>query len=105
MRRRIVALLALFLILLAADLRRAPSRQLSARATIGAIHLYQATFSRWLAASGVQCRFTPSCSRYGEACIREFGAWRGSWLAVRRVVRCGPWTPAGTVDPPPRAIG
>ena len=50
---------------------------------------------------GVQCRFTPTCSHYGEACIRRFGVARGGWLAMKRVLRCGPWTPLGTADPPP----
>jgi putative membrane protein insertion efficiency factor len=100
--RRIVALAGLLLVaLVALDLRRPPSNQLAARLALGGIHLYQATLSRWYAAAGVQCRFTPTCSRYAEACVRELGAARGSWLALRRVVRCGPWTPAGTVDEPP----
>ena len=49
---------------------------------------------------GVHCRFTPTCSHYGEGAIRKYGAWKGSWLAAWRVLRCGPWIPAGTVDPP-----
>ena len=49
---------------------------------------------------GVRCRFQPTCSHYGEGAIRKYGAWKGSWLALWRIVRCGPWTPAGTVDPP-----
>ena len=53
---------------------------------------------------GVQCRFTPTCSHYGEACIRQFGAMRGGWLAMKRVLRCGPWTPMGTDDPPPVCV-
>lgn len=70
---------------------------------IGAIHVYQATLSRVYAAAGVQCRFTPTCSHYGEATVRAFGVARGGWLALKRVARCGPWTPMGTVDPPPQA--
>jgi putative membrane protein insertion efficiency factor len=105
MRRRIFALAALLAVLLAIDLQRAPSTQISARLALGAIDLYQATLSRWYAASGIQCRFSPTCSEYGEVCLRQFGAARGSWLALKRVLRCGPWTPAVTVDPPPRPAG
>ncbi len=50
---------------------------------------------------GVRCRFTPSCSHYGETVVRQFGALRGGWMAMKRVLRCGPWTPMGTYDPPP----
>jgi hypothetical protein len=88
---------------LAADLTRPPADQWMARGALGAIRAYQATLSRAYARLGVQCRFTPTCSQYGEACIRRFGALGGGWLAARRVLRCGPWTPSGTVDEPPRA--
>jgi hypothetical protein len=48
------------------------------------------------------CRFHPSCSAYAEEALRRHGALRGSWLAARRVCRCGPWT-AGGFDPVPGA--
>ena len=101
MRWRLLAAAALIVFALAVDLRRAPDQQLSTRAAVLAIHGYQATLARVYARMGVQCRFTPSCSHYGEACIQRFGVMRGGWMAVQRVVRCGPWTPMGTVDPPP----
>ena len=82
------------------DLARAPRNQLSARVLIGAIDLYQATLSPRMGSVGVQCRFKPTCSHYGEGAIRKYGAWTGSWKAAWRIARCGPWTPAGTVDPP-----
>jgi putative membrane protein insertion efficiency factor len=46
------------------------------------------------------CRFYPSCSEYAEQALERHGALRGSWLAARRVCRCGPWHPGG-VDPVP----
>lgn len=46
------------------------------------------------------CRFTPSCSRYAEAVIARDGLARGGWKAVRRIARCGPWTPRGSHDEP-----
>jgi putative membrane protein insertion efficiency factor len=101
-RRRRKAWIAVLVLLaaLAIDLARSPDRQLSARVLLGAIHLYQATLSPRLGALGVQCRFKPTCSHYAEGAVRKYGAWTGSWKAVWRVLRCGPWTPAGTVDPP-----
>lgn len=99
--------IALVLLLLAAvivDVRRPPADQQSARLVVGAIHVYQATLSRWYARMGVMCRFTPTCSHYGEICVRRFGALRGGWMALTRVARCGPWTPLGTADPPPTRL-
>ena len=101
MRRKLFGLLALFAVLVALDLQRAPSGQLTARATITAIHAYQASLSRVYERMGVRCRFTPTCSHYGEICIRQFGLVRGGLMAAGRVIRCGPWTPMGTVDEPP----
>jgi putative membrane protein insertion efficiency factor len=101
MRRRAVILAAVVFALLVVDLTRAGDRQLTARAAIAGIHLYQATLSRAFAASGVACRFTPTCSHYAEACVRRYGLLRGGGLALARVLRCGPWTPAGTIDPAP----
>lgn len=89
------------LLVLGADLTRAPERQVLARAAVAGIHVYQVTLSRLFAAGGVACRFDPTCSHYGEAVIRRFGLARGGWMAVSRVLRCGPWTPRGTADPPP----
>ena len=88
-------------IAIALDLRRPPSAQWSTAAAVGSIHLYQATLSPIYAKLGVQCRFTPTCSHYGEAVVKKFGVMRGGWMAAKRILRCGPWTPMGTVDQPP----
>jgi putative membrane protein insertion efficiency factor len=88
-------------VLLVADLSRPPAAQVSTRAALGAIHVYQATLSPFYTRAGIICRFKVTCSHYGEAVIREFGVVRGGWLAMRRVLRCGPWTPLGSDDPPP----
>ncbi|MEZ5330514.1 MAG: membrane protein insertion efficiency factor YidD [Thermoanaerobaculia bacterium] len=73
---------------------------MTATLLIGAIHLYQGTLSPLLAVGGVRCRFEPSCSHYAVGAIERDGALRGSWRAAKRLLRCGPWTPAGTIDPP-----
>jgi putative membrane protein insertion efficiency factor len=46
------------------------------------------------------CRFYPSCSQYAEEALLRHGACRGTWLAARRLCRCGPWC-AGGYDPVP----
>jgi uncharacterized protein len=100
-RRRKAAVTALVLLgLLIVDLTRAPADQLSAKVLLGGIHLYQATLSPFNRRIGVRCRFQPTCSHYGEGAIRKYGALVGTGKAVWRILRCGPWTPAGTVDPP-----
>ena len=49
---------------------------------------------------GANCRFTPSCSEYALEALKCHGLWRGSALAVWRVVRCNPWSQGG-YDPVP----
>ena len=46
------------------------------------------------------CRFESTCSAYAVGAVRAHGAWRGTWLAVWRLLRCGPWTRGGW-DPVP----
>lgn len=101
MRTRLLLATLVVLTLAAVDVSRAPERQVLSHAAVAAIHVYQATLSRAFAVGGVACRFDPTCSHYGEAVIQRFGLVRGGWMAARRVLRCGPWTPQGTSDPPP----
>lgn len=82
------------------DATRAPAGQVGARLAISAIHLYRGTVAPMLGTAGLQCRFTPTCSRYAETVIARDGWVPGSWKALGRIIRCGPWTPAGTVDRP-----
>ena len=97
--RRLLVLLAVASVI-AFDVTRPPARQTSARLAVAGIHFYQRTLSSAAARGGAVCRFTPTCSRYAEAVITREGIVRGGWLTVKRIARCGPWTPAGTKDPP-----
>lgn len=46
------------------------------------------------------CRFTPTCSEYALQAIEKYGALKGSWLAVKRIIRCNPFCKGG-YDPLP----
>lgn len=46
------------------------------------------------------CRFYPTCSHYGLEAIRRFGALKGSYLALKRILKCHPFHPGG-IDPVP----
>jgi len=67
---------------------------------LAGIHAYQRTLSPLAARAGLRCRFTPTCSRYAEQVIDKEGIVRGGLRAIKRITRCGPWTPMGTVDQP-----
>lgn len=41
------------------------------------------------------CRFSPSCSEYSLDALNRYGALKGTWLAVRRILRCHPFHPGG----------
>jgi len=67
---------------------------------LAGVHRYQRTLAPLVAHAGIRCRFAPSCSHYAEIVIARDGVIRGGWRALKRVARCGPWTPAGTRDVP-----
>ena len=41
------------------------------------------------------CRFEPSCSEYARDAVEKYGAIRGTWLAVKRILRCQPFCQGG----------
>lgn len=45
--------------------------------------------------TGASCRFYPSCSAYALTALERHGLVRGTWLTVRRLLRCHPWNPGG----------
>jgi len=61
------------------------------------IRIYQLVISPWMPPV---CRYQPTCSRYAMEALRKHGAVKGSWLAVRRILRCAPWGGSG-FDPVP----
>lgn len=47
------------------------------------------------------CRFTPTCSAYALEAIEKYGAFKGGWLAVKRLLRCNPFYKGDYFDPVP----
>ena len=66
---------------------------------IALVRGYQWAISPWL---GPRCRFDPTCSNYMITAIERFGAARGGWLGLKRILRCHPWGGTG-YDPVPEA--
>lgn len=46
------------------------------------------------------CRFVPSCSQYAVDAVTRYGVFKGSWLSIKRILRCNPWG-SGGYDPVP----
>ena len=69
------------------------------RLLLGLIKAYRYLLSPFL---GPSCRFYPTCSAYAAEAIDTHGALRGSWFAVKRILKCHPWHPGGIDPVPPR---
>jgi uncharacterized protein len=71
---------------------------------IGLIKAYRSWVSPLFPPS---CRFSPTCSQYSLEAIHKFGAFWGTYLAIKRILSCHPFHPGGfdpvpdKIDPPP----
>ncbi|CDL86633.1 membrane protein insertion efficiency factor YidD [Xenorhabdus cabanillasii] len=77
----------------------ASSLSFGSRLLITLIRGYQLVISPLL---GPRCRFNPTCSQYGIEALRRFGMIKGSWLTVKRVLKCHPLHEGGDDPVPPR---
>ena len=64
---------------------------------INIIKIYQRFISPFFPSS---CKFSPSCSKYGIEAINKYGAVKGVFLTIKRILRCNPWSKGG-YDPIP----
>ena len=62
------------------------------------IRFYRHHISPYTPAS---CRFRPTCSAYAYEAINKYGALKGGWLALRRLLRCNPFYKGNPYDPVP----
>lgn len=64
------------------------------------IRFYQKIISPMI---GPNCRYQPTCSHYAADAITEWGIFKGSWFAIKRICRCHPWGGSGH-DPVPKRM-
>ena len=72
-------------------------RRIAIAPLVGLVRFYQVCISPLKPPS---CRFIPTCSQYALEALRKYGPFKGSWLALRRILRCHPWGGSG-YDPVP----
>ena len=73
-------------------------KALPQRLLLALIRFYRGAISPYLPPS---CRYTPTCSQYALEAISKYGALKGGWLALKRFLRCHPFTKRDMFDPVP----
>lgn len=76
-----------------------PRSRPAAAVVLALLSVYKILLSPLFAGS---CRYHPSCSDYMADAVRRFGALKGTWLGLRRLIRCGPFGGHGYDPVPPR---
>ncbi|MGB0523641.1 MAG: membrane protein insertion efficiency factor YidD [Flammeovirgaceae bacterium] len=66
---------------------------------IGLVRFYQGAISPYFPSS---CRYTPTCSTYMIQAIKIHGPFKGTWLGLKRIGRCHPWSASGHDPVPPK---
>ncbi|MGA2420427.1 MAG: membrane protein insertion efficiency factor YidD [Candidatus Acidiferrum sp.] len=79
-------------------LNAAPQTTWPVRAALLALRFYKMYLSILMAGS---CRFSPTCSQFTYGAIERFGVLRGSWLGLKRLLRCQPLSRRFGFDPVP----
>ena len=82
------------------DSFREPSKQITARAYLAAVHGYQ-HYGRPLVQPYIRCRYRPTCSEYSIEAVRKWGIRHGLVLTTKRLLSCRSSVPLGTPDPVP----
>lgn len=66
---------------------------------IGAVKFYRKCISPYKGCN--PCRFTPTCSEYAMEALEKYGPFKGTYLSVRRILRCHPFSKYSGYDPVP----
>ena len=64
------------------------------------INFYQKNISKFLEYKNIRCKYYPSCSEYTKQAIEKYGAFKGSIIGAKRILRCNPFSRGG-YDPVP----
>ena len=80
----------------------AEKQSAAVKAALAALRIYKVYLSILFAGS---CRFEPTCSVYMYEAIERFGVMRGSWMGLKRLLRCQPLSRKFGYDPVPEKIG
>ncbi len=59
------------------------------------INFYQKHISYWLEEKRIRCKYYPTCSEYAKQAIEKYGICRGSFLAIKRILKCNPFSKGG----------
>ncbi len=59
------------------------------------INWYQKHISIWLTSKQIHCKYYPTCSEYTKQAIDKYGAVKGSFLGIKRILRCNPFSRGG----------
>ena len=59
------------------------------------IEWYQRNISSYLDYKNIKCKFYPTCSEYTKQAIEKYGAFKGTWLGIKRILRCNPFSKGG----------
>jgi putative membrane protein insertion efficiency factor len=76
-------------------------QSVAVKAALAALRIYKGYLSVLFAGS---CRFEPTCSMYAYQAIERFGVWRGSWMGLKRLLRCHPLSRRFGYDPVPEKM-
>lgn len=59
------------------------------------IKVYKKTLSPIFVSFGIKCKYYPTCSEYTRQAIEKYGALKGSFLGIKRILKCNPFSKGG----------
>ena len=59
------------------------------------IKLYKRFVSQMFKSLGIECKYYPSCSEYTKLAIEKYGCIKGTFLGIKRIIKCNPFSKGG----------